>query len=116
VQKNNVTQCPIETPYVLNGTDICQQCVDPKPVFLLENSTCISIPAGTFVNETTQQFVNGTTSTTNNTTATNNSKTNTSNNATSNTVEVIIDVTKNGNITNLDSQNWILGNMTWQEY
>lgn len=25
-------------------------------------------------------------------------------------------MTKNGNITNLDAQNWILGNMTWEEY
>jgi len=60
--------------------------------------------------------VNGTAPLTDNSSTTTSSISNTTGNVTSDTVQVIIDVTKNGNITNLDAQNWILGNMTWEEY
>lgn len=48
ITKNyNTTQCNITTPYVIDGAlGACEQCPPDRPIFVLQNSTCISCENG----------------------------------------------------------------------
>lgn len=42
----NTSLCPEQTPYVLKGKTICEQCPIATPIFSLETSTCLPCPTG----------------------------------------------------------------------
>lgn len=52
---NNVTNCPVATPYVLAGTTYCSACPASTPVFDVSSQKCISCPNLYAFNSTTHQ-------------------------------------------------------------
>lgn len=48
---NNVTKCPLETPYVRKSDNQCINCTDPNPIFDLYSGECVACPTGTQLNK-----------------------------------------------------------------
>lgn len=103
--QHNITLCPLSAPYVLKGTTTCQQCPAKTPIFVLANDTCIGCSAGEFFNNKTNQCEN-----INQTTPIKPNATTPSSNG------GLVDAKQFTNVTNLDANNWIMGNMTQDEY
>lgn len=56
---NNVTKCPLETPYARKSDNQCIQCTEPKAVFDLYLGDCVSCPAGQKLDPQTHKCVPG---------------------------------------------------------
>lgn len=55
ITNNNVTKCPIDTPFFRGSDSKCVACNDPTPVFDLYKKDCISCPTGTKLNSSTHK-------------------------------------------------------------
>ena len=47
ITNNNVTKCPIETPFLRASDSQCINCTGDKPVFDLYQKDCVACPEGT---------------------------------------------------------------------
>lgn len=104
-KKYNTSLCPLDKPYVLAGSIDCAQCPPNAPIFVLENDTCVACPTGETYSQTTNQCVNK-----DQPAPIPPSPSTTPSNA------ALADTTKFVNITNLDANNWVLGNLTLDQY
>ena len=55
ITTNNVTKCPIETPFLRRSDVKCINCTSDKPIFDLYAEDCISCPDGTKFNSETHK-------------------------------------------------------------
>lgn len=55
VTNNNVTKCPIETPFLKVSDSKCVNCTGDKPIFDLKLKDCVACPNGTHHNATTHK-------------------------------------------------------------
>ena len=55
ITNNNVTKCPLDTPFFRASDSKCIACKDPTPVFDLYKKDCISCPTGTKFNPDTHK-------------------------------------------------------------
>jgi hypothetical protein len=55
ITNNNVTKCPIETPFLRKSDSKCINCTEGKPVFDLFAGDCVSCPTGTKFNPATHK-------------------------------------------------------------
>lgn len=55
---HNTSLCPLATPYVLRGSTKCEQCPPSKPIFVLQNDSCVGCQAGEKYNNSTNQCEN----------------------------------------------------------
>lgn len=59
ITHNNVTKCPISTPFLRNSDSLCVNCEGEKPVFDLKIKDCLICPEGTVLNSETHKCEEG---------------------------------------------------------
>lgn len=55
ITNNNVTKCPLKTPFLRGSDSVCVNCTEPTPVFDLYKKDCVACPAGTKLNPETHK-------------------------------------------------------------
>lgn len=55
ITNNNVTKCPLETPFLRGSDSKCINCTGDKPVFDLFKKDCTACPEGTQLNTETHK-------------------------------------------------------------
>jgi hypothetical protein len=101
-KKYNTALCPINKPFVIAGTTACAQCPENAPIFDLSDDTCKNCAVGEKYNQNLSicENINRT------------SVAATSPNNASPTLGSLSRSTGATNISNLEANNWVLGNLT----
>lgn len=103
----NTSLCPPETPYVLKGKAICEQCPVATPIFSLETEACQPCPPGEAFSEQAMQCQDPKAA---QAAAKGNNK------SVPLTSSPLADTKNYKNISNLVGGNWVLGSLTLEQY
>ena len=104
ITANNVSNCPLERPFVFKGETSCANCPYDTPIFNLYDESCEPCEDDKVYERTTQLCVEK------------NAPVTLPEPEDTQDSRPVIDIAKFKNITNIAAKNWILGNISFLDY